>query len=106
MKKYNFDIRYLDSRYNRYGTMGVSATSIMDAKNQCKAIHPYAKNISCVRRGETVSFGANGKVSSSRSSSKQQDSSSDSSSVGSMLLGAAITAGIGLAATWFSKKED
>lgn len=105
MKKYNFDIRYLDSRYNRYGTMAVSATSIMDAKNQCKAIHPYAKNISCVRRGETVSFGANGKVSSSRTSSSKNESS-ESSSVGSMLLGAAITAGIGLAASWFSKDKE
>lgn len=102
MKSYKFDIRYLDTRYNHYGNMSVNATSIMDAKNQCKAIHPYATNISCVRRGESVSFGRNGKISGSQVAN--QDSSSDSS-LGSMLLGAAVTVGIGLLSS-FIKNDD
>lgn len=98
--KSKYDIRYLDSRYNRYGTMAVNATSIMDAKNQCKAVHPYAKNISCVKRGESVSFGTNGKISSAT------ESNSSDSSLGSMLLGAAVTVGVGLLSSFFNKKND
>lgn len=71
-------------------TYPIEATSASEAKNKIKAKYPDLKIIACVKDENY-----------SRSSSKNNDDSS----LGSILLGAAVTAGVGLAAKWFSDKN-
>lgn len=77
---------------NHICTYPIEATSASEARNKIKAKYPDLKIIACVKDENY-----------SRSSSKNNND--DSSSLGSILLGAAVTAGVGLAAKWFSDKS-
>lgn len=75
---------------NHICTYPIEATSASEAKNKIKAKYPDLKIIACVKDENY-----------SRSSSQNNDDSS----LGSILLGAAVTAGIGLATKWFANKN-
>ncbi|QNS16092.1 hypothetical protein [Mannheimia bovis] len=102
-KQYRFDIYYTDTRYNQNGQGGVVARNISDAKNKFKAGRPYIKITSCIRRDEVISKANN----MTKSGSSKKANLQESSSIGSMLLGAAVTAGVGFVANkWFNKKDN
>lgn len=106
-KLYDFTIYYTDTRYNNNGRGGVSARNIMDAKNRFKASHPYAKIISCVRGSETYIARPARSNTTAKSGKDKKAPQQDSSSIGSMLLGAAVTAGVGFIANkWLNKKDN
>lgn len=101
-KLYKFDIYYRDTRYNQNGQGAVSARTARDARNLFLAGKPYMKITACVRRDEVRSSGNIQKNYAAGRANKSDDSGS---SLGSILLGAAVTAGVGLAAKWFSDKS-
>lgn len=102
-KQYRFNIYYTDTRYNQNGQAGLVARNISDAKNKFKAGRTYIKIISCVRGDEVVSRLNN----ITKSGNNKKVNSQESSSLGSMLLGAAVTAGVGFVANkWFNKKDN
>ncbi|QEB50418.1 hypothetical protein BG547_03010 [Mannheimia haemolytica] len=113
-KQYNFTIHYslftihyTDTRYNKNGQGAVSERNIIDAKNRFKASHPYAKIISCVRGSETYVARPAKANATTKSVKEKQSQPQESSSLSSMLLGAAVTAGVGFVANkWFSKKDN
>lgn len=98
MKKYRFTVT---ARLSQGGTRqvlnNIIATGIVDAKNQVKAIYPEATIYSCTKNEEYIDPKQRAMQSQTKSSNNEQNSSS----LGGMLLGAAITAGIGL----FLKKK-
>lgn len=83
----------------------MSATSILDAKNRFRATHPYAKIVSCVKGSETYVARAN-PPNTQKSGKQKKTQQEENSSLGSMLLGAAVTAGVGfLANKWLNKDK-
>ncbi|OOR98954.1 hypothetical protein B0187_06745 [Haemophilus paracuniculus] len=98
MKRYRFTVA---AKLSKTGTRqllsNIIATGIVDAKNQVKEMFPEATIYSCTRNEEYIDPKQRAMQSQTKSSNDEQNSSS----LGGMLLGAAITAGIGL----FLKKK-
>lgn len=74
-------------------TNNLIASNVFEARNKFKYHHPEAKIISCVKGAEYKDF---------RKPPKKNEESS--SSFGSMLLGAALTVGAGVAMSLLKKK--
>lgn len=95
MKQYRFSVQAkLTKNGSKQLLSNIIATSIVDAKNKVKAMYPDAEIYSCVKSEEYIDL----KKQTTQNKSTNED---NSSSFGGMLLGAAITAGIG----YFLKKK-
>lgn len=86
---YRFQIKSRNPKWSHDSMTTVQAHSILEAKNKFKSMNPEHKIISCVKMGEVFD------PRKASSTDKKSDKEESSSLVGA-LIGAAITAGIGL----------
>ena len=93
MKQYRFNVlAKLTKTGGKQLLSNIIATSIIDAKNKVKAMHPEAVIYSCVECEEYI----DPKQKLNQATKSKSDNSENSSSMGSVLLGVAVAAGIGL----------
>lgn len=93
MKQYRFNVlAKLTKTGGKQLLSNIIATSIIDAKNKVKAMHPEAVIYSCVKCEEYI----DPKQELNQAIKSKSDNSENPSSMGSVLLGAAVAAGIGL----------
>ncbi len=93
MKQYRFKVlAKLTKTDGKSLLSNIIATSIIDAKNKVKAMHPEAVIYSCVKCEEYT----DPKQKLNQATKSKSNNSENSSSMGSVLLGAAVAAGIGL----------
>lgn len=90
---YNFSVKVKLPKTNGYVTYNTTAENIVHAKNKIKEKFPEAKIISCVKGSKKVDRQC------------KQDKK-DSNSGKNMLIGATLTAGLGIMAAIFSKKDN
>lgn len=97
-KQYRFTIMAKVPKTNKSPSMysNIIARNASEARNKFKASFHDCTIISCVRNEERPS---------PNSASQNRQNNSDSGSLGSVLLGAAATAGIGLALSFFKKNK-
>lgn len=98
MKEYRFTIVAKvrpDSNPTTY--TNTVARNVNEAKNKFKQLWPEAKILSCVRNEETFD---------SKIKNKKPSESNQDSSLGSVLLGAAVTVGVGLLSSFLKKDNN